>query len=157
MKKLILIAMTCLSAVATAADDKLYSLECNLKSDRNVGFEEVSVKAKLILADWMKEVTVRTVTKDHNGKDVVTTGRRLQWSADENYKPIKYKNHVRYQLDHLVDVEDFSDFNPDCCSMKMMVPKNADQLQSFEAPVITNCEQSGGTMVLSCKTIERER
>lgn len=157
MKKLILIAITCLSAAATAADDKLYSLECNLKSDRNVGFDEVSVKAKLILADWMKEVTVRVVTKDHNGQDVATIGRRLQWEADQNYKPRKYKNHVRYQLDKLVDVSDFSDFNPDGCYMNMLVPRNADQLQSFEAPVITNCEQSGGTMVLACKTIVRER
>lgn len=157
VKKLILVIATVLGAAASADSDKLYSVECNLKDDRNVGFEELNVKANLILEDWMKEVVVTAVTKDHNDKDVKMVGRRLQWDSDLNYKPRKYKNHVRYQMNKLVDVEDFSDFTPDGCDLNMMVPRNATDLGTFDAPVVTNCEQSGGTMILECKTkVERE-
>jgi len=157
MKKIVLVLVACLSTAAAADSDRLYSVECNLKDDRNVGFKELNVKANLILEDWMREVTVRAVTKDHNDDDVVMIGRRFQWEADQKYKPRKYKNSVRYKMNELVDVEDFSDFTPDGCDLNMIVPKDATELGTFDVPVITNCEQSGGTMILECKTkVERE-
>lgn len=105
----------------------------------------------------MKHVTVTTVDENYKGEDVTTVGRTAQLESDRDYKPRKYKNHIRYQLRQLTDTSDFSRFYPgDQCAMELIVPEKADKLATFKAPLIIHCDQSGGTTTLLCETFDKK-
>lgn len=103
------------------------------------------------------EATMHGVVVAYANDEAVEMGRAKYLESDEKYKPRKYKNHVRFDMSKLTETEEFDQYMPgDTCVLNVLVPKNAMSVKSFKAPVIVNCDQSGGTMTLDCETKEND-
>jgi hypothetical protein len=154
-KQMLITTVVFSSLAANAESDIDVSLNC--KSRKATQFESVEVKASFIFGDWMKAVVVTVVDLDHNDKPITTVGRAQQLNSDRDYKPRKYKNHIRFSLSNLTETKDFGKFYPgDMCSLSLMIPKDVPRPGKFEAPMVVNCDQSGGSMTLDCETIKRD-
>jgi hypothetical protein len=144
---------TLISSLSMAATTSVQKLECSgdISHSQIGNIKTIQVTAEALLGDWLKNVTVNVQTDEYDGSHFVT-GRRAQMDSDEKYKPRKYLNHLRYNLRELTNVQDFSEFLPgDICEIQLMIPQDASKLQSFSAPVVINCDQSGGSVALDCK------
>lgn len=106
---------------------------------------------RLILNDdglFMRDVTMTAADERKT-----ETGRAKEVAPLKNYNPRKYKNHSKFEMhNQLVDTESFGKFWPlDQCALNVMIPNDAFEKVSFQAPVVMNCDQSGGTEVLECE------
>ena len=146
MKALLLIFV---SSIALA-DIKELNCVADLSKQYEGGIQSISLKGSLI-HDWIKDAVGTVVYRDYNSRQVLVVGRAKQLESDQNYKPIKHKNSIRFDLSNLTDVKDFSSFNPaDQCRILVMIPKNAMSLKYFSAPTQINCDQGGGVTTMQC-------
>jgi hypothetical protein len=112
-------------------------------------FQEIHVTGRLI-GDWIKNAKVVVRYKDYNDQWIEVTGRAAQLVKDENYNPRKYVGYQRFDLSRLTETEKFGSFTPEGCSIYMMIPENASELQNYTAALTIQCDQSGGKATLRC-------
>lgn len=99
---------------------------------------------------------VMTAVSDYDS-DVVT-GRRAYVSGEVSPRARKYTNHYNFDMKNLIDTKDFGNFLPmDSCSIHVKIPNDAAYKKSFEAPVVTNCDQSGGSQTMDCTFVKDAR
>lgn len=161
MKSLIfaLALASCLSAQARESQGSLKcSVDTRAVDGTVVQFESrlisISTKSDGSSSSAMWEPVATFTDDDRNGE--VTVGRKDHLQADAGYKPRKYKGTVRFDLSNLVDTKTFGAFLPsDSCSLKLMIPVDAIEQGSFKAPLVINCDQSGGSKTMSCTSTPR--
>ncbi len=123
------------------------------KSKANASLYLVLTARTLVIGDG-NDATLFDTTAVASGSDAQygsIEGKAKYLTAEKNYNPRKYKDHVKFNLSHLVDTKDFGRFYPsDQCVVNVMIPRNAITLGSFSAPTVINCDQSGGSQTLEC-------
>jgi hypothetical protein len=112
--------------------------------------------AKTVLVDKEKK-SARLIDatalfkEDTNAKEQY--GRAKNLFSDPAYRPTKYKKHLRFDLNKMVNPSDFSHYYPDGCSTSLLLPNDvvSSNKSRAEVPVVMSCEQGGATVVMDCK------
>lgn len=108
-----------------------------------------------------EEATIRDVVMTAASEDDlsdVVTGRRAWVAGEVSPRARKYTNHYNFDMKKLIDTEDFGDFLPmDSCSIHVKIPNNATFSKTFQAAVVTNCDQSGGSQTMDCSFVKDAR
>jgi hypothetical protein len=116
------------------------------------GIQKIELKSGDFQKNFMYQVMMAVQYVDYKNSKVVTVGRRETVPVDKNYRPRVYTNFARFDMAQLVDTNEFGNYYPaDQCQISFMVPQGAETMASFQAPVVMNCEQSGGSATLQCK------
>jgi hypothetical protein len=151
MKNLLIIVSFSLLAASTSMAKQLLCRGV-VPANAIIGnIQKIEVKAANFYANSMSEVMTAVQFEAYNGKSLAV-GRRDNALIDKNYRPRVYTNSLRYDLTQLIDTKDFSNFMPaDQCQMSLMVPRGAEATSGFAAPMVINCDQSGGSVTLQCK------
>ena len=144
-----------------AADLPYGNISCETQRNlpKNAFDAQYTLKAKLIPYDKV-EATMRDIVMTAKGEfdGETAVGRRQYVSGRVSKLARKYTNHYNFEMDKLVDANDFGDFLPmDSCSIKVKIPNDAVYKKTFEAPVVTNCDQSGGSQTMDCTFTEIRR
>jgi hypothetical protein len=80
------------------------------------------------------------------------TGRAKYLDGKKNPKARKYKDFYQFKMEGLTDVKDFSKYLPlDSCEINVFIPTAYYRGKSFQAPVVTHCDQGGGSVTMSCE------
>ncbi|MGZ3653262.1 MAG: hypothetical protein ACXWSC_18995 [Bdellovibrionota bacterium] len=146
MKTLIL-SLLLVSSSAFARD--IVSLDCSGRSDV---LGKVTLTAKSVFGTE-KEVTMKDVVMSVTDEGSTITGRKASLENDANYKPTKYKKHIRFDMTKLVETNKFGSFLPgDECRVSVMLPQDivTTSKSRVDAPTVVNCDQNGGSMTLDC-------
>ncbi|HEY8278052.1 MAG TPA: hypothetical protein VIH99_00420 [Bdellovibrionota bacterium] len=151
MQKTILFIALLASASVPAFARDIVSFSC--ESKRN-GFGDVTLTVtKFWMSDDKKEGTMRDVYMTvSRPSEQSATGRTKTLDSDANYRPTKYKKHLRFDMSKLTDVTDFDSFTPSGCSIKVMVPDNvmSSRVSRMEVPVTLTCDEEGNSIFLDC-------
>lgn len=166
MKKIAIscIILVAVSARAEASSSKLncqtlskgeYDLSLKIESKDYYTYENTLPGDEGVeIIGYMKDISVSAEFMDYNGVTKIETGRRDFIQSDRKYSPRKYKDTLRFNFDDLTNADTFGDYLPgDSCSIKFMLPKDAEVLGTFKAYAVVNCDQSGGSQTLACTLI----
>ncbi len=134
---------------ASAGQNPIFSVSCKSRSNASFAIE---LSSESFINYSPEEMDLRSPVATVSDGETTWTGRAELLMTDENYKPRKYKNHMRFDLSKLVNEKTFGSFHPsDQCRITVMFPNEAGNRQlEFEAPVVINCDQSGGSQTLDC-------
>ncbi|MDZ4661543.1 MAG: hypothetical protein SGJ18_07975 [Pseudomonadota bacterium] len=162
MKKLALISIILtLSQISLARAEKEYRGTLKCESTNNRYELAVSIEAKnfqVYLSEDDTESHLINVTMTAIESGDVRIGKKASLSNDKKYKPTKYKNHFRFDMSKLVNTDNFDDYLPfDYCHFSLMIPFSSWQERKFKAPLVFNCDQSGGAITLTCESEAAER
>jgi hypothetical protein len=153
MKKTMLAIMFSLVAAQAQAGTPVEELTCSVKIDGDDapgGMSAVELKAEW-LEDWMADVIVTAVTEGLDG-NVTETGRAANLDQIDNSRARKYIDFMKFDLGQLTEVTKFGKYLPgDSCRMSLFIPKKIKSHDSFKAPMVINCDQSGGTVTMKCQ------
>jgi hypothetical protein len=152
MKKILLTLTVSLFAASTSMAAKQLLCRGVVPGGAIIGnIQKIEVKSPNLQSDSIYEISTAVQFEDYKGKNVAV-GRRDIAYVDKNYHPRVYTNSLRYDLEQLIDTKTFSNFLPaDQCHMSLMLPHGAETMTTFPAPMVINCDQSGGSITLQCK------
>ncbi len=141
------LALVFFSLNVSASNAPIFSLTCEGKSYDTI----VKLEAKSFINYTPEEMQLRDVTATMSEDESSVVGRIDYFSTDEKYKPRVYKNHKRFTLSKLTEVERFGSYTPFGCYLQVMFPETAgNEALEFNAPTLLNCEESGELMTLKC-------
>lgn len=148
---LMLLTAASLSTNAFAARD-IISLDCKSRAN---SFANVTLTVKSYWGnEATKEGVMRNVSMTVVEEGQTAEGRNETIDNDTNYKPKKYKDHLRFDMSKLVNTKSFGRFSPiDSCNISVMVPNSliSSNASRVELPVNFTCDQSGGAQTLDCE------
>ena len=144
---LIAICLMTLAAPALAADPYV-AIQC---SGEHAEIGKLTLTARSAKIFQQNEGTMWTVVASVESHGGTRTGRAKTLDATANYKPTKYKNHSKFDLSKLTDIEDFGSFSPvDDCTLNVLVPNDFASKKIAYFPVVASCDQNGGSFKLTC-------
>lgn len=149
-------ASTLLSIIFVSASAHSAQIICDQK--KPVGnqineFASVHLVADLG-QDELKNVVVTAVASYDGYGNGMQTSRPGNLKAIPSKKKSKYSHLNRFNLTQLPG-EKGGGFSPSQdCAINIFLPKNAIDLQSFEAPSNVHCEQNGGFVPYQCSVTQ---
>jgi hypothetical protein len=157
MKKLLCLALV-FGARAFAAESGNISCETQKHLAKNAFEAHYTLNAHIVHMGSdeheearMQDVVMTVQGVGHLDDGKVETGRAKYLTGAKNSKATKYKDYYAFEMNNLTDTKEFGKFEPiDLCVIHVKIPLNMWNKNSFDAPVVTNCDQNGGVQTMDC-------